>query len=106
MALVGLAISMTGGGHASANSTAQASKAKTVSIKGFAFHASTLTIPVGAKVTFVNSDSVTHTATRRGSFNTGNIKPGKSVTVRFTHKGAFAYHCSIHPDMHGKIIVK
>jgi plastocyanin len=25
--------------------------------------------------------------------------------VRFTQKGTFAYHCTIHPFMHGKIVV-
>jgi len=25
--------------------------------------------------------------------------------VRFKQKGTFAYHCEIHPLMHGKIIV-
>ena len=47
-------------------------------------------------------------STRRptpGSFNTGKIKPGHSVAVRFTAKGTYRYHCTIHPVMHGKIIV-
>jgi plastocyanin len=105
MALVALVISMTGGGNASA-STAQASAAKTVSIKGFAFHAPSLTVRAGTKVTFHNADSVAHTATRGGAFNTGSIPPGMSKAVRFAKKGTFAYHCTIHPDMRGKIIVK
>ena len=85
---------------------AQASATKTVDIANFAYHPKTLTISRGTKVTFTNSSGVTHTATRAGSFNTGDITPGSSVAVRFTHKGTFAYHCSIHPFMHGKIVVK
>ena len=46
-----------------------------------------------------------HTATDKGAFDTGRIKPGHSVSVRFGHKGTFSYHCSIHPFMHGKIVV-
>lgn len=92
-------------GDASADVVATASKAKAVDIRGFAFHPATLTIGRGTKVVFTNSSAVTHTATRGGSFDTGRIKPGKSVPVRFSQKGSFAYHCKIHPSMRGKIVV-
>lgn len=85
---------------------ATASGVKTVNINHFAFHPPTLRVKRGARVAFVNSSEVTHTATRAGSFNTGHIKPGKSVTVRFNQKGTFAYHCNIHPFMKGKIVVE
>jgi plastocyanin len=100
LALVGLR-----GETASAGPTARASRSATVTINHFAFHPPTLTIAKGGTVTFSNTSKVTHTATRNGSFNTGFIKPGTSVSVRFKQKGTFAYHCEIHPRMHGKIIV-
>jgi plastocyanin len=90
---------------ASAGGTAAASKVATVGIANFAFHPPTLTIAKGGQVTFSNSSKVTHTATRGGTFDTGRIKPGKSVTVRFKRKGTFPYHCTIHPSMRGKIVV-
>lgn len=90
---------------ATAGGTATASKGATVGINHFAFHPPTLTIAKGSQVTFANSSNVTHTATRGGAFDTGFIKPGKSVAVRFKQKGTFAYHCEIHPEMRGKIIV-
>jgi len=86
--------------------TATTSGAKSVNINHFAFHPPTLRVKQGARVAFVNSSNVTHTATRAGSFNTGHIKPGTSVTVRFKQKGTFSYHCNIHPFMHGKIVVE
>ena len=76
-----------------------------VDIANFAFHPPTLRIGKGARITFVNSSKTAHTATRAGSFDTGRIKPGKSVTVHFAQKGTFAYHCKIHPFMKGKIVV-
>lgn len=79
---------------------------KTVGIVNFKFQPGTLTIAPGTRVTFHNSSGTAHTATRRGSFNTGRIAPGHSVTIRFKQKGAFAFHCSIHPFMHGKIVVQ
>jgi plastocyanin len=87
-------------------STATASGAKSVDINHFAFHPQTLTVKRGAKVAFVNSSNVAHTATRAGSFDTRHIKPGTSVVVHFEHKGTFSYHCTIHSFMKGKIVVE
>jgi plastocyanin len=101
LALAGLSGTAASAGDAGA----QASRAASVDIDHFAFHPPTLRIAKGGTVTFVNSSEVTHTATRDGAFDTGRIKPGKSVAVRFKQKGTFAYHCEIHPLMHGKIVV-
>jgi plastocyanin len=108
LALVAFGLALIGlrGAIASAGETAQASRASTVEINHFAYHPPTLTIATGGKVTFSNTSRVTHTATRAGSFSTGRIKPGTSVSVRFTQPGTFAYHCTIHPFMHGKIVVR
>jgi plastocyanin len=108
LALVAFALALAGlrGESASAGGTAQTSTAATVGINGFAYHPPTLRIAAGSKVTFSNSSRVTHTATRAGSFSTGHIKPGNSVSVRFKQPGTFAYHCTIHPFMHGKIVVE
>jgi plastocyanin len=102
----GLALAGIRGEIASAGGTAQASRASTVDINHFAYHPPTLTIGAGSKVVFSNTSRTAHTATRRGSFTTGHIKPGRSVSIRFTQKGTFAYHCMIHPFMHGKIVVE
>jgi plastocyanin len=107
LAVVACALAVAGlsGAATAAGGTAAASRAAAVDINHFAFHPPTLTVAKGATVTFSNSSKVTHTATRRGAFDTGRIKPGESVAVRFKQKGTFAYHCEIHPFMHGKIIV-
>jgi plastocyanin len=84
---------------------ATASGTKTVSISHFEFHPHTLNIAKGTKVVFSNKAGTAHTATDSGAFDTGHIKPGHSVAVRFTQKGTFSYHCTIHPFMHGKIVV-
>jgi plastocyanin len=84
---------------------AEASRAARVGISHFEFHPGRLEVARGSRVVFSNSSGTAHTATDRGVFNTGHIKPGHSVTVRFEHKGTFSYHCLIHPFMHGKIVV-
>lgn len=80
-------------------------KAVRVEISEFAFHPHTLHVRPGAKVVFANSDPTAHTATRSGSFATGHIQPGHSVTVRLRRAGVYAYYCSIHSFMHSKIVV-
>lgn len=106
LALMCLALAGLSSELATAGPSAQASRAGNVSINNFAFHPPTLTVAKGSRVVFTNSSKVTHTATDAGAFNTGRIKPGESVAVRFKQKGTFAYHCSIHPFMEGKIVVK
>jgi plastocyanin len=100
---LGLAILPSGG---ASGEIAQASAAKTVSIKGFAFKPATVRVQRGARVAFVNADKVTHTATRAGSFDTKRIKPGESETVHFNRRGVFRYHCKIHSFMRGKVVVE
>jgi plastocyanin len=85
---------------------ASASAAKTVAIKNSAYQPKTLTVKRGSRVTFANSDSVPHTATKGGSFDTKRIAPGKSKAVQFNQRGTFAYHCKIHSFMRGKVIVE
>jgi|SRR6187551_3010957 len=84
---------------------AEASRAKTVDISHFEFHPKTLSVGKGGRVIFSNSSGTNHTATDAGAFDTGKIKAGRSVAVRFERRGTFNYHCSIHPFMHGKIVV-
>jgi plastocyanin len=84
---------------------AEASAAKKVDISHFEFHPPRLEVAKGTRVTFSNSSGTVHTATDKGVFDSGQIKPGHSFAVRFEQKGTFSYHCKIHPFMHGKIVV-
>jgi plastocyanin len=104
-AILGLMLIGIRGEIASAGETARASATATVRIVNFAFKPATLKIAKGSRVSFSNTSAVQHTATRGGGFDTGRIKPGKSVPIRFAQKGSFAYHCKIHPSMRAKIVV-
>jgi plastocyanin len=95
-------------GSGSSSSGTSSSAGDTVTIKGFAFHPSTLTVKVGTKVTFTNEDDPTHTATSSGDtpINSGNLSKGQSYTVTFTKPGTYNYICSIHQYMKGTIVVQ
>jgi predicted lipoprotein with Yx(FWY)xxD motif/plastocyanin len=91
-----------------ASSPAAATSAGTaVTIANFAFDAPSVTIAVGSTVTWTNNDSVAHTATADdGSFDSGNLDAGKTFSFTFTKAGTFTYHCAIHPNMTGTIVVQ
>jgi plastocyanin len=80
---------------------------RAVAISGFAYSPASVTINVGDRITWTNSDSVGHTATDTGgAFDTGNIGQGESATVRFTQPGTYRYICTPHPSMTGTIRVR
>jgi LPXTG-motif cell wall-anchored protein len=65
-----------------------------------------MTIHVGDTVTWTNNGPSPHNATaNNGSFNTGNLNKGQSASHTFTQAGTFAYICTIHPFMHGTVVV-
>lgn len=76
-----------------------------ISISNFSFNPSSLNIKSGTTVTWMNNDNTAHTVTGNG-FNSGQIQPGGSFQFTFNSPGTYTYHCSIHPSMTGKIIVK
>ena len=54
----------------------------------------------GSEATWINNDSVQHTATADdGSFDTSLINPGQMARVTVNDKGTISYHCTIHPWM-------
>ena len=79
----------------------------------FAFEPTTLTVPVGATVTFVNMDPTEHTVTNgkdgkavdNPAFDE-KVKSGESVTVTFDKAGTFDVTCTIHPTMNMTVTVQ
>ena len=79
-----------------------------VVIQNFAFSPNSLTVKVGTTVTWINQDSTTHTITSdNGAFqSSGDINSGSNYTFTFSKAGTYPYHCSIHPNMKGTIVVQ
>jgi plastocyanin len=95
-----------GASASTAATTTAATAINAATIKGFSFQPDVLKVKVGAKVTWTNDDTVAHTVTAdTNSFASGNLQPGGSFSFTFTRPGTYAYHCSIHPSMHGSVVV-
>ena len=78
----------------------------TVEMRNNAFNPPQLNVAPGTTVTFVNNDSVAHTATaNNGLFDSGELAPGASFPVVLDGAGTVTYHCELHPEMQGSIVV-
>src|SRR5215218_355865 len=87
---------------------AQKHPTRTVLIKNFSFKPAQITIKKGTKVRWINKDSAPHTATanKKRSFDSGRLDTGESYTHTFKRAGKQRYHCELHPDMMGSVVVK
>ncbi|HEY3221239.1 MAG TPA: plastocyanin/azurin family copper-binding protein [Gemmatimonadales bacterium] len=83
-----------------------------VAIRDFGFHPATLTVPVGATVTWVNCEDVgqephTTTSDTTGIWSSADLNPGNRFSHTFATPGLFPYHCIPHESfMRGEIVVQ
>jgi plastocyanin len=92
---------------ASSNAAVSAVATNSVSIKNFAFSPSRITVKPGTKVTWVNHDEDAHTVSFQSTLKvTSNpLQGNQSFSYTFEKPGTYNYICSIHPFMHGTVIV-
>ncbi|MFZ0293741.1 MAG: cupredoxin family copper-binding protein [Candidatus Sulfotelmatobacter sp.] len=78
-----------------------------VKINNFSFGPQTITVPVGATVTWTNHDDIPHTSVSTdGLFKSKVMDTDEKFSYTFTKPGTYSYYCSIHPKMTGQIIVR
>lgn len=78
-----------------------------VRVDNFTFGPDTLTVPVNSTVTWVNKDDLPHViASSDGVFKSKALDTDDKYSYTFTKAGTYAYYCSIHPKMVGKIVVQ
>jgi plastocyanin len=96
------------GAHKHPTAKAQKHPTRKVLIQNFRFKPAHITIKRGTKVRWINKDSTAHTVTanKKRSFDSGRLGPGKRYTHTFKSAGKKKYHCEIHPDMKGSVVVK
>nr|WP_308162857.1 cupredoxin family copper-binding protein [Nocardia alni] len=77
-----------------------------VAIENFAFAPAALTVRRGTTVTWVNRDEEPHTVVAGdSSFRSKALGTGASFAFTFTKAGSYGYVCTIHPFMHGTVVV-
>lgn len=106
----GTVVSKSGG----ATSTSDRAHVDIVNRSGddpFAYRPVTVTVRVGARVTWRNRTSQEHTVTDTAGhpdFNSGVqhlIRPGASWSYVFHRAGTYPYSCILHPYMKGRVVV-
>jgi plastocyanin len=78
-----------------------------VHIRDDAFVPASLTVKAGDAITFVNDDDDAHTATADdASWDSEGLSQHQKWAHAFAKAGKVAYHCTVHPMMHGTIVVE
>jgi len=78
-----------------------------VKIDNFSFGPQTVTVPVGATVTWTNHDDIPHTVVSTdGVFKSKVRDTDEKFSYTFTKAGTYPYYCTIHPKMTGKVVVQ
>jgi plastocyanin len=103
------ALSVMAGGYAAATTPAGPAAQTTITLRNYSFDPGVLKIAAGATVTWINSDGDVHTIkSEEGpeAFQSPALDSGGRYSFRFRHPGTYKYICSVHPFMHGVIVVQ
>ena len=104
--LVAMLLLFAGSSSVKANDQPSAANVA-VKIDNFVFGPQTITVPVGATVTWTNSDDIPHTAVSTdGVFKSKVMDTDEKFSYTFTKAGTYPYYCSVHPKMTGQVLVK
>ncbi len=78
-----------------------------LSIQSFAF-GPTPPVTVGQTISVQNLDAAPHTVTADDghSFDVAVASNGTAAFVAPMVPGSYAFHCDVHPDMHGTLVVR
>jgi plastocyanin len=79
----------------------------TITIRAGVYSPNPLAVKVGQSVNWLNTDSFPHSATDPGVFDSGSIAPtsAANVPVLFSTPGTYNFHCTVHANENGSIVV-
>ena len=61
----------------------------------------------GEETVLVNDDDVPHTFTSDdGLFDSDTLQPGGELSIATLPAGEYGFHCSIHPDLTGTLVIE
>jgi plastocyanin len=87
--------------------TASDASGAQILIQNFRFDPPTLSVPVGATVTWTNHDEEIHTlVSPQGGFSSPALDSDQQFAFRFEKPGTYQYRCGLHPQMTGTVVVR
>ncbi|HJS90982.1 MAG TPA: cupredoxin domain-containing protein [Steroidobacteraceae bacterium] len=95
--------------HPASAAAAPAAGRSIVTIRGFSFEPRVLTVASGTTVLWINEDDDVHTIKSKDGpamFQSPALDSGGKYGFTFDHPGTYHYICSVHPYMHGEIVVR
>jgi plastocyanin len=106
-AMVVILILMAADSRSSASAQETKSAETAVKIDNFNFSPNPLTVAVGTTIRWTNRDDIPHNVVADDkSFKSKVMDTDESFTYTFSKPGIYAYFCSIHPKMTGKVVVQ
>jgi plastocyanin len=103
--MAGMDMSPAAAGNAT-NASSTAVATKSVHVRNFAFSPAAITVKAGSTVVWTNNDAIQHDVTFDGGGIASSVLNHNDT---FSHTiltvGTYHYICSIHPFMHGTVIV-
>ena len=104
--MVAMLLVLAGSPSVTANDQPSAAAAE-VKIDNFSFGPQTLTVAVGATVTWTNRDDIPHTVVSTdGVFKSKVRDTDEKFSYTFDKAGTYPYFCSIHPKRTGTVVVQ
>jgi plastocyanin len=78
-----------------------------IKIDNFTFTPQIVTVKVGTKITWTNSDDIPHTVVSSdSSFRSKTLDTDEKFSFTPTKPGSYSYFCSIHPKMTATVVVQ
>jgi plastocyanin len=96
-------------GQVAAAATPASGMGPAITISNYSFHPGTLTVKKDSTVIWVNKDEDVHAIKSTDgpeAFHSPALDTGNRFGFTFHHSGTYHYICSVHPYMHGKIVVR
>jgi plastocyanin len=82
-------------------------KSTEVRIDNFSFTPSTVTVPAGTHVRWINRDDIPHTVVSDDkAFKSKALDTDEQFSFTFSKPGTYKYFCSLHPKMTATIVVQ
>ena len=104
--VIAIVLLLAGSPNVTANAQPPAATAE-VKIDNFSFGPATITVPVGATVTWTNRDDIPHTVVSTdGVFKSKVRDTDETFSYTFAKAGTYPYYCSVHPKMTGQVVVR